>query len=83
MVGKRFRYDYKGQPVALPSMCAPTGIALKVSEPHGLLPRHPNCLYSWVPTNVGESTRGQKRSPLAIRAALRRSGELGSKKGSR
>lgn len=35
------------------------GVVLKVSEAHGLIPRHPNCRCAFIPANVGESRRGQ------------------------
>lgn len=55
-------------------LCAPLkGIVLKVNEARGLIPRHPNCMCSWVPANVGEDVSGQKRSASAISAALAKS----------
>jgi len=54
--------------------CEPLeGVVLKVSEAHGLLPRHPNCRCSFIPANVGEPSKEQKRTITAIRAAVKRS----------
>ena len=54
--------------------CAPlSGIVLTVDEARGLLPRHPNCLCSLIPSNVGEKTTGQIRDAERIRAAIARS----------
>jgi hypothetical protein len=55
-------------------LCAPlAGIVMKVSEARGLIPRHPNCQCSLVPANVGEDTKGQLRSPSAIKKAFLKS----------
>jgi len=51
------------------------GVVMTVQEARGLIPRHPNCRCSWLPANVGESRRGQKRSAStkadAIRASIK------------
>lgn len=63
----------KGNPSPCPK-CAPMAkVVLKTKEAHGLLPRHPNCVCSFVPANVGESTTGQKRSQMRIKEAIERS----------
>jgi SPP1 gp7 family putative phage head morphogenesis protein len=49
------------------------GIVLKISEAHGLIPRHPRCACSFTPANVGEPTTGQIRTKQRIEAAIRRS----------
>lgn len=55
-------------------MCAPLdGVVMKVSEARGLLPRHPNCRCAWIPANVGEDKRGQKRSRREILSAVGKS----------
>lgn len=37
------------------------GIVIPIEDAHGMLPRHPNCRCAWIPANVGESEKGQKR----------------------
>lgn len=55
-------------------LCLPMeGVVLKVKEARGIIPRHPNCRCALIPANVGESTKGQKRSKSAIEAARDRS----------
>jgi hypothetical protein len=49
------------------------GVVLTVEEARGLLPRHPNCLCSLIPSNVGEKTTGQIRDAKRIREAVMRS----------
>lgn len=51
------------------------GVVLKIEEAHGMIPRHPRCRCAWVPANVGESSRGQKRSKTAIDKAIAASGK--------
>lgn len=54
--------------------CAPlAGLVLTIEEARGLLPRHPNCMCSLIPANVGEKTTGQIRDAARIRAAIARS----------
>jgi len=54
--------------------CAPlAGLVLTIEEARGLLPRHPNCMCSLIPANVGEKTTGQIRDAERIRAAIARS----------
>jgi hypothetical protein len=52
--------------------CAPlSGMVLKISEARGLIPKHPNCLCSYGPANIGESKVGQIRGkPLITKAVL-------------
>jgi len=43
-------------------LCGPLGgTVMTVKEAQGLIPRHPNCRCAFVPANIGESTKGQKR----------------------
>jgi SPP1 gp7 family putative phage head morphogenesis protein len=49
------------------------GVVLTVEEATGLIPRHPNCMCAFVPANVGESKKNQKRSSSAIAQAFDRS----------
>jgi len=66
--------------------CAPlAGLVLTIEEARGLLPRHPNCLCSFVPANVGEKSDKQIRDAKRIRAAIAASAQgdnrwLGAKK---
>jgi hypothetical protein len=65
-------------------LCAPlSGIVMKVSEARGLIPRHPNCMCSLVPANVGEDTSGQLRSAASIKGAFRKSIKAEIPKGSK
>lgn len=67
--------DKKGRPKSPCALCKPLqGIVLTISEARGLLPRHPACLCSWIPANVGESPKGQKRSKEDIEDAFEESG---------
>ena len=55
-------------------MCAPlNGIVLTTKEARGLLPRHDECRCCWTPANVGEDTKGQKRTKAAIEEAIDKS----------
>lgn len=64
--GKNGRPDAK----VCPACRALKGIVLKVTEARGMLPRHPNCRCAWIPANVGEDHRGQKRTLPSITTAL-------------
>jgi len=46
---------------------------MTVKEARGLLPRHPNCMCSYIPANVGESKKGQVRTRRDLRRAVRES----------
>ena len=49
-----------GNPSPCPK-CAPMkGVIFKIEEAHGMIPRHPNCMCSFIPAGVGEDTSGQK-----------------------
>lgn len=50
------------------------GVVLKLDEARGMLPRHPACRCSWIPSNVGEDTKGQLRTKGKIDAALEEAG---------
>lgn len=56
-----------------PKCAALQGLVLTVEEARGLLPRHTNCMCSYVPANVGEKTVKQIRDAERIRAAIARS----------
>lgn len=46
------------------------GIIMKLKEARGIIPRHPNCRCSFIPANVGESTKGQIRGKADIQKAI-------------
>jgi len=55
-------------------LCQPLdGIVIKVSEAHGLLPRHPNCRCAFIPANVGEQDKTQKRTKAQVEKAIDKS----------
>jgi SPP1 gp7 family putative phage head morphogenesis protein len=48
-------------------LCLPLqGAVLTIKEARGTLPRHPNCRCAFVPANVDENKRGQKRSKTEL-----------------
>lgn len=49
------------------------GVVLKVSEAHGMLPRHPNCRCSFMPANVGEDDDDQVDTYAGVRDAVKES----------
>lgn len=53
-----------------PECRAMSGVVFKVAESRGLIPRHPSCRCAFLPANVGESTKGQKRSQGSIKRAI-------------
>lgn len=64
-------------------LCAPMGgTVLTLKEARGLLPRHPNCVCAFIPANVGENTKGQKRGASKVRKARDTSVSRERKKGS-
>lgn len=55
-------------------LCAPLhGIVLTPKEARSLLPRHDECRCCWTPANVGEDTKGQKRTKEEIEEAIAKS----------
>ena len=55
-------------------LCKPLqGIVLTGVEARDLIPRHDECRCCWIPANVGESKKGQKRTKTAIDKAIARS----------
>ncbi len=55
-------------------LCAPLrGMVLTAKEARGLLPRHDGCRCCWTPANVGEDTKGQRRTKKEIDEAISRS----------
>ncbi len=43
-----------------------------------MIPRHPSCRCAWIPANVGETTKGQKRSQGSVLGAVQKSMKLDS-----
>ena len=55
-------------------LCQPLdGVVMTVKEARGILPRHPNCRCAWIPSNVGESAKGQIRGKERIEKAMDKS----------
>lgn len=55
-------------------LCQPLkGIVLKIGEARGMLPRHVFCCCSWVPANLGEDRKEQKRGKYKIDKAISQS----------
>jgi hypothetical protein len=55
-------------------LCEPLdGVVLTIKEARGLIPRHPSCRCSWIPANVGEDTKGQKRGKREVKKAVGKS----------
>lgn len=73
----RYSVDKRGNPLSPCELCIPMeGVILKLSEAHGMIPRHPNCMCSWIPANVGEDQTDQVSDRTGIREAIRESVEL-------
>jgi len=49
------------------------GVVLTIKEAQGLIPVHPACRCSFLPSGTGESTEGQVRSQAKIKAAIDKS----------
>jgi len=55
-------------------LCQPLdGVVMPIKEARGIIPRHPLCRCSFVPENVGESKKGQKRSKTQVKGAFDKS----------
>lgn len=46
------------------------GVVLTIEEMRGMIPRHPNCMCSPIPANVGEDQEGQTRGQSSIERAI-------------
>lgn len=68
-VGVAVEWSTSGHNVC-PQCSSMQGVVLKLSEAHGMLPRHKNCRCAYIPANVGEETTGQLRSKSRILAAI-------------
>ncbi len=82
-VGVAVEWDTAGDGRVCKLCSSMDGVVLKVKESHGLIPRHPNCRCAFLPANVGESTKGQIRTPAGIKAAIDESVEREIPKGSK
>lgn len=66
------------------AVCAPMqGVVFTLQEARGMIPRHPNCMCSFIPANVGEDSSKQTRSYRGISAALAKSIRAEIPKGSK
>ena len=72
-IGVAVEWDTAGDTRVCPRCEAMSGAVFKVSESHGLIPRHPQCRCAFIPANVGEPTQGQVRSQLAIESKIDKS----------
>lgn len=71
-VGLMAEWSTAGDDLVCP-LCEPLdGVVMTVREARGTLPRHPNCRCAWIPANVGEKEKGQKRGGKA-KTAIRKS----------
>lgn len=49
--------------------CEPLeGVIMPIDQARGLIPRHPNCRCAWMPADVGEDPKDQKRGQSAFKA---------------
>lgn len=63
------------------AICAPLeGVVMPIKKARGLLPRHPSCLCSWIPANVGEDQKDQIRTRSRVKAAIEKSLRAGMPK---
>lgn len=70
-VGVAVEWSTTGDDAVCPLCSAMEGVVLKLAEAEGMIPRHPNCRCSFIPSNVGEDEENQKRSQSAIETAIR------------
>ena len=76
-VGVTVEWTTSGDDAVCPQ-CEPLeGVVLKVSEAHGMLPRHPNCRCAFIPAGLGEDDDDQKISKKEIEVAVKESQKLG------
>lgn len=62
-------------------LCAPLdGMVLTIDEARGMFPRHPNCMCSPIPANVGEAQKYQQRTKDRIQSAIQTSLRAGAPK---
>ena len=69
-VGVMVEWSTAGDDLVCPLCADLDGLVLKISEARMVIPRHPNCRCAWIPANVGESTKGQKRSQRELKEAI-------------
>lgn len=69
-VGVAVEYDTAGDGRVCKLCSAMDGVVLTIKESRGILPRHPQCRCVYLPANVGESAKGQIRSPAGIKKAF-------------
>lgn len=69
-VGVMVEWDTAGDDLVCPLCESMSGAVMKLKEARGLIPRHPSCRCSYIPANVGESTRGQARSKAEVKKSI-------------
>jgi SPP1 gp7 family putative phage head morphogenesis protein len=74
-VGVAVEWSTAGDERVCPKCEALEGIVLKVSEAHGMIPRHPNCRCSFLPAGLGEDDSDQIDTKRGINKALEEAGE--------
>ncbi len=62
-----------GNPSPCKLCAALEGVVMTIKEARGLFPRHPNCMCSPIPANVGEDTTDQIRGKRAVQVAIDKS----------
>ncbi|MDB4786195.1 minor capsid protein [bacterium] len=72
-VGVAVEWSTAGDDRVCPQCQPMEGVVLKMKEARGTIPLHPNCRCAYIPANVGEDKKGQKRSKTAIEKAQRKS----------
>lgn len=72
-VGVLVEWSTAGDNRVCPQRSSMQGVVLAIKKARGLIPRHPNCRCAWIPAGVHESGKGQKKTPAAARAAIKRS----------
>lgn len=72
-VGVMVEWSTAGDTRVCPLCSDMNGAVLRIREAHGLIPRHPNCRCAFMPANVGEIRKGQKRGAVKVRKAISKS----------
>lgn len=75
-IGVMVEWSTAGDDRVCPLCAALEGIVMKLDEARGTIPRHPNCRCAYLPANVGEGKKGQKRGPVQLAESRNKSLEL-------
>lgn len=54
-----------------PQCAALQGVVLSLDQARGIIPVHPNCRCAWLPANIGEDAKGQKRGRSRLAAVVK------------